>query len=50
MLSIINNKCFKSIASIYPALYKELLIELKDRIIFKWSEGNASEVEIIDYH
>ncbi|MCH8566760.1 MAG: type II toxin-antitoxin system RelE/ParE family toxin [Balneolales bacterium] len=20
------------------------------RIIFKWSEGNASEVEIIDYH
>ncbi|MCC5927075.1 MAG: hypothetical protein JJU41_11005 [Bacteroidetes bacterium] len=20
------------------------------RIVFKWSEGNASEVEIMDYH
>ncbi|MGN6639214.1 MAG: type II toxin-antitoxin system RelE/ParE family toxin [Mucilaginibacter sp.] len=30
--------------------YYSIRINNQWRIIFKWSEGNASEVEIIDYH
>ena len=30
--------------------YYSVRINDQWRIIFKWSEGNASEVEIIDYH
>jgi len=30
--------------------YYSIRINDQWRIIFKWSDGNASEVEIIDYH
>lgn len=30
--------------------YHSIRINKQWRIIFKWHEGNASEVEIIDYH
>ncbi|MCC7232832.1 MAG: type II toxin-antitoxin system RelE/ParE family toxin [Bacteroidia bacterium] len=30
--------------------YYSIRINSQWRIIFKWSSGNASEVEIIDYH
>jgi len=30
--------------------YYSIRINDQWRIIFKWSEGNANEVEIIDYH
>jgi toxin HigB-1 len=30
--------------------YYSIRINDQWRIVFKWSEGNASEVEIIDYH
>lgn len=30
--------------------YYSIRINNQWRIIFKWSEGNASEVEIVDYH
>ena len=30
--------------------YYSIRINKQWRIIFKWNQGNASEVEIIDYH
>jgi len=30
--------------------FYSIRINKKWRIVFKWSEGNASEVEIMDYH
>ncbi len=30
--------------------YYSIRVNKQWRIVFKWSEGNASEVEIMDYH
>ena len=30
--------------------YYSIRINIQWRVIFKWTDGNASEVEIIDYH
>ena len=60
-LRILNNSVDIADLRIPPANRLEKLIgKLKDfysirindqwRIIFKWNAGNASEVEIIDYH